>query len=207
MSDKKLIGILIRHGDTDTNEANQFRSRLDPPLNDKGVEQAEKLVESIHDEGLKVERIIVSPLLRSVQTGDILADYLGLEVEQDRGLISWSLGFLSGKDRDQYAEILDFFIDNPKSVPPDGECLDDLEERTFEFFNKALKSEKLTAYVSHNSNLVTVENLVKGNKDGRPESGEVGVEPGGAIGIYVDSEGKYSTDVLFGKEKPAEFGS
>ena len=205
--ERKLVGILIRHGDTDTNEANQFRSRLDPPLNDKGIEQAEKLAESIHDEGLKVERIIVSPLLRSVQTGDILADYLGLEVEQDRGLISWSLGFLSGKDRDQYAEILDFFIDNPKSVPPDGECLDDLEERTFEFFNKALKSEKLTAYVSHNSNLVTVENLVKGNKDGRPESGEVGVEPGGAIGIYVDSEGKYSTDVLFGKEKPAEFGS
>jgi len=207
MSDKKLIGILVRHGDTDANDANQFRSRLDPPLNAKGIQQAEIIAEAIVNSGLKIEKIIVSPLLRAVQTGEILAEYLGLEIEQDRGLISWSLGFLGGKDRDEYDELLKYYIDHPKSIPPQGECLDDLEQRTFDFFSKTLKGDKLTAYITHNSNAVVIEDLIRGAKEGRPESSEKSVDPGGAIGIFVDSGGKYSTDVLFGHEKEAEFGS
>ena len=34
---KDLVGILLRHGDTDANDQNLFRSRMDPPLNDKGI--------------------------------------------------------------------------------------------------------------------------------------------------------------------------
>lgn len=207
MSDKKLIGILVRHGDTDINDANQFRSRLDPPLNKTGESQAESLAEAIAKENLEVKRIIAGPLLRTVQTADIIAERLGLSVEQNRGLISWALGFMSGKDKDEYEELLNYYIDNPKSIPPQGECLDELEQRTFEFFNEELKKDELTIFVTHNSNCVTVEGLVSGNKSGRPESRDATVGPGGAIGLFVDGEGKYSTEVLFGVEKEAQFGS
>jgi hypothetical protein len=52
-----------------------------------------------------------------------------------------------------------------------------------------------------------VENTISGNGDSRPESGETSVEPGGALGVFVDSDGKFSSEVLFGKGKEATFGS
>jgi probable phosphoglycerate mutase len=180
---------------------------MDPPLDDDGIKEAEKAAENILKEGFEVKKIISSPLLRAVQTADILAEELDLDVEQDRGLISWDLGFLSGKDKDEYDDILNLYVDNPTKKVPEGESLDDLEKRTFEFFNESLKSDDLTIYVTHTSNIITVENLVHGNHDGRPESGETSVEPGGTIGVYVDSDGKYSTEVLFGVEEDAAFGS
>ena len=204
---KDLVGILLRHGDTDANDQNLFRSRMDPPLNDKGIAQAEKAAKDIakkHKEFVK--RIITSPMLRAVNSADVLAEKLHVPVEQDRGLISWHLGFMTGKDRDEYQELLDYYINNPKSVPPEGESLDNLEERNREFFDKALRTEG-TVYVTHNSNLVVLESMINGDKEGRPESSETSVDPGGIIGIYVDDSGKYSTEVLFGVEKPAEFTS
>ena len=207
MSDKKLIAILQRHGSTLLNTSNAFRSRMDPPLDDEGVKEAEKAAENILREGFEVKKVISSPLLRAVQTADIIAEELDLDVEQDRGLISWDLGFLSGKDKDEYDDVLNYFVDNPTKKVPEGESLDDLEKRTFEFFNEALKDDDLKIFVTHTSNVITVENLIRGNHDGRPESGETAVQPGGTVGVYVDSEGKYSTEILFGVEEDATFGS
>lgn len=204
---QKLVGLLVRHGDTEVNESNQFRGRLDPSLNTKGIKQAEKAAKDIADEHKEfVKKIVTSPMLRACQTADIIAEELGMDVIQDRGLISWALGFLAGKDRTAFQPILDFYIDNPKVKIPDGESLEDLETRIQEFFDKELRTEG-TVYVSHNSNLVTFENLIRGNKDGRPESSETSVDPGGIIGVYVDSDGKYSTEVLLGVEKQAEYSS
>ena len=207
MSEKKLIAILQRHGSTPLNENNSFRSRMDPPLDDEGIKQAEKAAKNIAREGFEVKMIISSPLLRAVQTADIIAEELDMDVVQDRGLISWDLGFLSGKDKDEYDDILNFYVDNPTKKVPEGESLDDLEKRTFEFFSESLKSDDLMIYVTHTSNVITVENLIRGNHDGRPESGETSVEPGGTVGVFVDKEGKYSTEVLFGVEEDATFGS
>jgi broad specificity phosphatase PhoE len=208
MSEKKLIAILQRHGSTLLNSNNSFRSRMDPPLDDEGIKQAKEAAENIVREGFEVKAVFSSPLLRAVQTADLIAEALDLDVWQDRGLISWDLGFLSGKDKDEYDDILNFYVDNPTKKVPEGESLDDLEQRTFEFFKERLKSDdNLAVYVTHTSNVITVENLIHGNHDGRPESGETAVEPGGTVGVYVDSEGKYSTEVLFGVEEEAAFGS
>ena len=207
MSEKKLIGLIQRHGDTEANDDNLFRSRMDLPLNNKGISQAEKAAKNISKKYKDfVKKVVASPMLRAVQTADIIAEPLNLEVQQDRGLISWHLGFMSGRDRDVYQDILDFYIDNPSKEIPEGESLDTLEKRSEEFFNKELRTEG-TLFVTHNSNIVTLDNLITGKGDNRPESSEASVEPGGTVGIYVDDEGKYSTEVLFGEEKPAEFSS
>ena len=207
MSDKNLIAILVRHGDTSVNESNCFRSRLDPPLNEEGLKQADEAADDIENGDFKVKRVVCSPLLRACQTADTIAERLGLDVEQDRGLISWNLGFLSGKSKEDYDDILNFFVDNPKKVPPEGESLDELEQRTFEYFTPELKKDNLTVYVTHTSNIICVQNLINGNHDGRPESGDFSVDTGGAVGIYLDANDKYSAEVLFGKEKEATFGS
>ena len=207
MAENKLVAILVRHGSTTLNEYNKFRARMDPPLDEKGESQAETAAEDILNSGEKVTRVYSSPLLRATQTADTIAEYLGLDVELTRGLISWDLGFLSGKDRDDFADILDLYIDNPTLKVPEGESLDDMEQRVFDFFNEKFKGKELAVYVTHNSNIVTVENTISGNGDSRPESGETSVEPGGALGVFVDSDGKFSSEVLFGKGKEAAFGS
>jgi broad specificity phosphatase PhoE len=206
VADKKLVAIIVRHGDTTLNDDGCFRSRLDPPLNENGLEQVNKLAKAIAKADYPVERIVTSPLLRAVQTADAISEEINIPVEQDRGLSSWNLGFMGGKNKEVYNDILDYYIDNPKKVIPDGECLDDLEVRIYEFFKKELKG-GLAVYVTHNSNIVTLDKLIDGSKAGRPESTEASVETGGAIGVYVDDEGNYSTEVLFGEEKQATFGS
>ncbi len=206
MAEKKLIAIVVRHGDTSLNDDGCFRSRLDPPLNDNGLAQAKKAAKAIAEAEYQIERIIASPLLRAVQTADAISDEIDIPVEQDRGLISWNLGFMGGRNKEVYNDILDYYIDNPKKTIPDGECLDDLEARIYEFFNKELKG-GLAVYVTHNSNIVTLDKLIDNSKAGRPESSETSVEPGGVVGVYTDDDGKYSTEILFGEEKQATFGS
>ena len=154
MADKKLIAICQRHGQTTLNAKKSFRGRLDPPLDAKGLSQAEDAADALKNEGIEVERVISSPLLRAVQTADEIADTYDLEVMQDRGLISWDVGFLGGKNKEDFNEILNYFIKNSKSKIPDGESLDDLEQRTYEFFDKELRDDKLTVFVTHNSNIV-----------------------------------------------------
>ena len=207
MADKELVALIQRHGSTTLNEDNKFRARMDPPLDEQGLKQAKDAAENLRDTGVKLERIVSSPMLRTVQTADVFAEEFDLDVEQDRSLISWNLGFLSGKDRDAYQPILEMYVDNPKLTIPDGEPLEALEERTFEYFDKELKKEKLTIYVSHNSNIVTLESLIAGDKVGRPESSETSVQPGGTLAIYVNDAGEYSTDVIFGSEKKAALSS
>jgi hypothetical protein len=93
---------------------------------------------------------------------------------------------------------------------PEGEPLEALEQRTFEYFDKELRKNQLTVYVTHTSNIITLQNLVAGNHEGRQEgnqTGETSVEPGGSLGVFVDSEGNYSTEVIFGVAKEANFGS
>jgi broad specificity phosphatase PhoE len=207
MAEKKLIALIQRHGSTTLNEDNCFRGRSDPPLDSNGFAQAEDAADNLKNEGIELKRVVSSPMLRACQTADVIADSYGLVVEQDRAIISWDLGFLSGKDRDMYGPVLDLFIDNPKMVVPEGESLDSLEQRLYEYFDKEFKKDKLTLYCTHNSDIVTLETLIAGDKVGRPESSETTVQPGGTLGVYVDADGKYSTEVLFGKEKPAQFGS
>lgn len=204
---KKMVAVIQRHGSTVLNETNAYRGRQDPPLDAEGLKQAEAAAENLKEEKVKLERIVSSPMLRACQTADRFAEEFGLEVEQDRGLISWDLGFLSGRDRKEYSSILDLYVDNPKMKIPSGESLDDLEQRTFEYFEKELKKDKLTLYCTHNSNIVTLESLIAGDRAGRPESSETSVQPGGSLAVYVDDSGEYSTEVIFGKDKVAEFGS
>lgn len=281
---RKPVALIVRHGDTEANERGVFRSRLDPPLNEKGLKQAEAAAAWIA-KNHKIDRIVSSPLLRALQTADIISESVHAPVTQDRGLFPWNLGFLGGRDRETYEPILNFFVDNPKEQIPDGESLDEFEERVQDFFYPELKQEpeyreagdpeagyeehgpyhcedcihkpkrgspycthpkvieafvmkdrlvkvdgktvasidlrrgccrfvkqtededtKITVYVTHTSDVVTLENLIHGNRDGRPEAGETSVGTGGVAAIY-EKDGEYEVEPVHGPQKPAEFGS
>jgi len=136
---RELLGLLARHGETALNASNCYRSRLDPPLNDNGLTEADRLAAYITKK-YKVYKVVSSPMLRAIQTADAIAEKVGCKVNQDRGLFPWALGFLAGKDKEQYDHILRFYVKNPTQEIPDGESLRDFEERVEDFFRDALKA-------------------------------------------------------------------
>jgi len=201
----KVVRYLLRHGDTKLNDGNVFRGMLDPPLNEKGLAQAGKAAEFLKPKG--IERVICSPLLRAVTTASIVSGMLGGRcVQQCRELFPWQIAPLYGADRGKFQHILDHFIDNPKDVPMGGESLSTFITRVGDFFEKDLLIPVTTLYVCHTSNIVALNDLLNEEKVGRPESGEV-VGPGGICEICEVDGGYFQLKPIFGKERPAEFGS
>jgi broad specificity phosphatase PhoE len=208
MADKKPVAFCLRHGETTLNTDGVFRGMLDPELDKRGILQAHAAAKYLKKEN--IERIISSPLLRAVQTAEIIAASQGGRcVQQDRELFPWQLASLYGKDKDEYAKVLDRYIDHPKEVPVDGESLDAFQERVDAFFDAQINCHCLTLFVCHTSNIVALTDLIHGTSKGRPESGEV-VEPGGICAIYETDDG-YDIKPVLGatdtEEEDVEYAS
>ena len=77
---------LIRHGQSTNNEGKLPRA-ADPPLTDIGVEQARWVGESLKDEG--ITRLYSSPMLRTLQTAQIISDIIDLPPHIFVGLHEW----------------------------------------------------------------------------------------------------------------------
>lgn len=77
---------LIRHGQSTNNEGKLPRV-ADPPLTDIGVKQAHWVGESLKDEG--ITRLYCSPMLRTLQTAQMVSDSLDLPPHVFVGLHEW----------------------------------------------------------------------------------------------------------------------
>jgi broad specificity phosphatase PhoE len=92
--------LLARHGETDWNRDGRFQGHADTPLNDLGREQARALAEKMAD----VDVIYSSDLTRAVETAQVVADRLGLEVRVDSRLRERSFGRWEGLTRGEIEE-------------------------------------------------------------------------------------------------------
>jgi broad specificity phosphatase PhoE len=72
---------LARHGETDANAEGRVQGSLDPPLNDRGREQARALAEQVAPLGIKA--LYTSQLQRARETADIVGEALGLTPKVD----------------------------------------------------------------------------------------------------------------------------
>lgn len=72
----------VRHGQSTWNVLDRMQGQaVHPPLTDLGRQQATQVAQTLSTRG--VTRIVSSPAVRALQTADIIADLLGLEVEID----------------------------------------------------------------------------------------------------------------------------
>ena len=62
---------VIRHGQTELNSRGVLQGRSDRPLNETGIAQARAAAERLRD--IRFDRVYTSPLVRAVQTAQILA--------------------------------------------------------------------------------------------------------------------------------------
>lgn len=66
---------------------NHAPRRYDPPLSEDGKIQAKQLANRLKQE--KIEHLVVSPFLRTIQTGYIIAETLNLTMKLEAGLSEW----------------------------------------------------------------------------------------------------------------------
>ncbi len=85
--------ILIRHGQTEHNVNAIYFGKLNPPLNDNGISQAELARENIMN--IHYDRIYASPLQRTFQTANIV-NYLEKDIIKDTRLEEIDFGLFEG---------------------------------------------------------------------------------------------------------------
>lgn len=113
--------LLIRHGDTDyVDEA--LAGRIDSPLNAEGLGQSLRVAEALKH--LTIDAIYASPLKRTQQTAQPLANYLHLEVKINNDLNQVKFGDWQGLSFDELIQDPNWkiFQENPALAKiPSGE--------------------------------------------------------------------------------------
>ncbi len=117
---------LVRHGETEMNRVDVFRGRSDPPLNETGLEQARAVGESLAR--LDFQAFYASPLKRSMQTAQAIADRHVSEVRPFPAFIDIDYGEWSGKSveevRSRWPREFSLWSESPAEVVfPGGESL------------------------------------------------------------------------------------
>ncbi len=94
---------VIRHGQTDYNVQNVFQGRKDIPLNSVGLKQAEDTAKQF--QGIPVDVILVSPLIRAKETAKFVEKVTGVKPIIEQELIERSFGDLEGKHNSEECNI------------------------------------------------------------------------------------------------------
>src|SRR5437660_2471183 len=94
--------VFIRHGSSTWNDEGRIQGQLDPPLSEKGREQAEKLAARLRDE--TVDALYSSDLQRARSTADAVSGAIGKEVALLPELREVALGEWEGLNRHEIIE-------------------------------------------------------------------------------------------------------
>jgi broad specificity phosphatase PhoE/ribonuclease HI len=124
--------ILVRHGVTELSLARRFAGRSDLALTELGVEQARLAADRVARLGAG-QAVISSPLLRTRQTADRIADRLGLPVTVEDGLIETDYGDWDGHSfeevKQRWPAELELWLADPAVAPSSGESFETVGRR------------------------------------------------------------------------------
>lgn len=116
--------IFVRHGESVWNHEGRVQGIADPPLSERGREQARLVAERLARE-LRPAAVYSSALQRATETGRIIAARLGLPLNVDARLNEYDIGALTGlTDAEvavQYPEIHGKWEMDVQWVPIPGE--------------------------------------------------------------------------------------
>ena len=127
---------IIRHGQTELNNAHVLQGRSDFPLNENGIMQAREVGQWLMNRGITFSYVYSSPLKRAVRTAELIVGDKPIVVD-DR-LIEMDYGPYEGMDLHNPApEITTFFSDFVNNPAPEGmEPLFKIVQRTGAFLEE-----------------------------------------------------------------------
>lgn len=165
----------VRHGESEANLLHEFSNRgVKHPLTAAGREQARQLASRLKD--IEVTHIFASPILRAVQTAEIVADELGLSYQVVDALREYDVGILEGRSDaaswQRYYEINDAWLVRHEwdARIEQGESFLDIRQRFVPFIEQIIRGEGPLAkssivLVGHGGTYRCMLPLVLGNID------------------------------------------
>jgi broad specificity phosphatase PhoE len=158
--------LLVRHGETDWNAQHRYQGHSDPPLNQKGIEQARRLAARLESQA--IDGIFSSDLQRAMQTAEILKGQRSLAVLPDARLRELKFGVLEGhtfaEALELWPEMISQWVSDNNRPPDGGERSDDFARRVTGFTDEIRQScaDKTVLVVAHAGTLrVIIQRLLR----------------------------------------------
>ena len=150
----EAVVILVRHGGTAWNSTRRLQGRTDIPLSDSGVEEAKRLSSALAS--APISSVYCSPLARSRQTAEILAEPHILTPKPMDDLVEVNFGTWEGKTtdylRENFPENFQTWMTRPTSARiPGSEELKAVQKRVLRCFTEIVRENdgKVAAMVGH----------------------------------------------------------
>ena len=139
-----------RHGQTVWNVENKICGATDIALTEKGHEQAKELGRKILDEGIHIDEIICSPLMRAADTAGHISDITGVPMRVEPELKEQNFGKYESTPRDgeEFRQAKMCFVQSYEG----GESMIRFCQRIYNLLDKikAESDEKVYLLVAHN---------------------------------------------------------
>ncbi len=136
----------VRHGETESNIRGVFAGQKDDSiLTEKGKEQARITAQNIKSQIPKIDRVICSPLKRTVETAQIIAKDINFDlykIEIDNRIIEHDTGSMTGTP---FAGVSSFAL----TTCDGAEDSDKFRDRVFSFFKDLSENPETILVVSH----------------------------------------------------------
>ena len=139
----------VRHGESIANLLREFsNSGIKHPLTERGVEQARTLAQKLS--GIPFDVIYSSPVLRAMQTAQVVAEQLHVPVVVTEALREWSVGIYEGttdpEGWDLHRKVQEdwYFHNKPESKMPGGESFHEIRDRFIPFIENLVQKNKNT---------------------------------------------------------------
>lgn len=116
----------VRHGESEANATRRFAGRSDSPLTELGRRQADAVAQALAD--TKFDRIVATPLHRSLDTATAIAKVQRMPVEIEPDLVEIDVGDMTGAAWDE-TRALPEWRDDGFVAWPNGETLDQVVTR------------------------------------------------------------------------------
>lgn len=160
---------MVRHGETDWNKARKIQGQVDIPLNEFGRHLAIETGKGLAD--IPFDLCISSPLLRAVETAELILGGKDIPVTMDKRIMEMAFGVWEGKCCSEEGwnlpqEFHDFFEAPERYRAPEGGedfymVRERLEDFLKELYQRADLKDKNVLITTHGAALCGILNVMK----------------------------------------------
>ena len=150
--------VLVRHGATTLTAEKRFSGGLgssNPGLTDEGRAQVREVADWLSPIGEAVDVVVTSPVRRTRESAEILAERLGVELVEEPGFAEMEFGAWDGMSfaevRDQRPEEIEAWLGSLDVAPTGGESFREVEKRVLDALSRVLETHagKTVVVVGH----------------------------------------------------------
>lgn len=162
--------ILIRHGQSEGNASGVIQGRLDFGLSPLGHQQA--IATAARLSGMRIDRVITSPLARAAETARSIAEPHGIAIEPEPGLLEYDPGPVSGltgaQIRELHPEIMAAYARGERPRFPGEEGRDIFGRRLAAVIDALQDADQTIVAVAHGGVIGAICSMVLGIEQHRP---------------------------------------